>query len=90
MPGTAQTFQTETSKKAITLESWEGYLLPEVGRLKTRGSSFGDAQSILKMFVECVEETIREAPQEEEDGDEANGVERFFERELCGSRAFLV
>lgn len=68
----------------------EEIILPEISRLKTRGSSFGDAKSILKMLVECVEETIGEAPKEEEDGDEANRVERFFERELGGSRALLV
>lgn len=58
--------------------------------MKTRGSSFGNAKSVLEMLVECVEETIGKAPKEEENCDEANGVERFFERELGGSRALLV
>lgn len=66
------------------------YLLPEVGGLKTRGSSFGDAKSILKMFVERIEEAVGKAPEEKEDGDEANGVKRFFEGELGGFRALLV
>lgn len=42
------------------------------------------------MTVEGVEEAVREAPEEEEDGDKADGVDGLAQRELGGGCALLV
>jgi hypothetical protein len=38
--------------------------------LETRGLGGSDMQSLLEVFVQDIEETVCEAPHEEEDGDE--------------------
>lgn len=55
---------------------------PKVGGLETGRASFADVECILEMLVEGVEQAVGEAPEEEEDGDEADWVERLLERQL--------
>lgn len=67
--------------------SWHA---PKVGGLKARGSSFADVQGILEMLVQGIEQAVGEAPEEEEDGDEADWEERLLERQLGGLCPLLV
>lgn len=55
---------------------------PKVGGLETGRASFADVECILEMLVEGVQQAVGEAPEEEEDGDEADWVERLLERQL--------
>lgn len=51
--------------------------IPEVGGLQTCRTSLIDAEDTLEMTVQGVEKTVTEAPEEEEDGDQADGQDRL-------------
>ncbi|GMG09623.1 unnamed protein product [Aspergillus oryzae] len=63
---------------------------PKVGSLKTRGSCLGDIQSLLEMFVQSIEQTVREAPQEEEAGHETNRVQRLSQGQFGSASPVAV
>lgn len=42
------------------------------------------------MLVQCVKQTVREAPEEEEDSDQANGHQRLLQGQLGSLCALLV
>ena len=46
-------------------------------------------QSVLEMFVQSIKETIRETPEEEQDGDQRDGVHRFAQCDL-GPVPFII
>lgn len=69
--------------------SWQAHA-PKVGDLETGGSSLADVEGVLEVLVQGVEQAVGEAPEEEEDGDEADWVERLLEGQLGGLCPLLV
>lgn len=63
---------------------------PKVGDLETGRTSLADVESVLEMLVQGVQQTVREAPKEEEDGDEADWEQRLLEGQLGGLCPLLV
>lgn len=63
---------------------------PKVGGLEAGAASLADIQSVLEVLVQGVEEAIGESPEEEQDGNEADRVERFLEGQLGGLCPLLV
>lgn len=63
---------------------------PKVGGLEAGAASLADVQSVLEVLVQGVEEAVGEAPEEEEDCDEADRIERFLEGQLGGLCPLLV
>lgn len=64
--------------------------VPKVCGLQARGSRAVDVEDGLEMLVEGVEEAVAEAPEEEEDGDEADGEDGLAQRQLGGAGAARV
>lgn len=56
--------------------------IPKVSGLKTSRSRLCNVECLLEVLVQGVEQAIAEAPEEEEDGDKAEGKEGFSEGEL--------
>lgn len=63
---------------------------PKVGDLEAGAASLADIQSVLEVLVQGVEEAVGEAPEEEEDGDETDRVQRLLEGQLGGLCPLLV
>lgn len=55
---------------------------PEVGGLKTGRTRLVDVEDVLEVLVEGVEETVTEAPEEEEGGDKGDGPDGFADGQL--------
>lgn len=64
--------------------------IPEVGGLQTCRTSLGDAENTLEVAVQGVEKAVTETPEEEEDGDEADGHDRLSQGQLGGASALVV
>lgn len=56
----------------------------KIGGLETRRPGPSNAQSVLEVLIEGIEETIGKAPEEEENGDNAQGPQGLAQGELCG------
>lgn len=63
---------------------------PKVGDLETGRASLADVEGVLEVLVEGVEQAVGEAPEEEEDCDEADWEQRLLEGQLGGLCPLLV
>ena len=68
-----------------------GLCAPKVGSLQTCRPRLFDAESILEMLVERVQEAVGKAPEEKQNGNKANGIQRLTERQLgCPGRLVVA
>jgi hypothetical protein len=65
-------------------------VVPKIRHLQTRRPCLVDAQRVLEVFVECVEQAVTKAPQEEQDRHKTDRHERLLEREFGRLGAIVV